>query len=372
MGDSFHPDRCDLCGSGSSVPVARGPGPRSMRSDRLVVERPLVKLGCLRCGLVRSGERLAQEALRQLYAEEYAAGLGAEHLFYTPGGTVARSEVFRDWLVEGAGNAAWEGAARILEIGAGSGALMSALARRFPAAAFAALGPGREDAGTGYDLAYSVAVIEHVPSPTDFLDDIRRRLPAGGRLLLSQPTLDVTSYDLFFVDHLHHFAGEHLRQYALKCGFREEHTLVGHPLMPNFSLHVWVAAEPDPAFEWAGPPAGTAAPDTARRILEDMARLDVLLARLEREGRPVAVFGLGEVYWLARAYSSLGGFRIVCGLDDAPDQPGYARLGFPVVRPEGCPAFGVQDVILAMNRVYYAQAEERVRGLGLRPHPLLS
>ena len=87
--------------------------------------------------------------------------------------------------------------------------------------------------------------------------------------------------------------------------------------------------------------------------------------------RRVAVFGLNEVYWLFRAYSTLGQFEVVCGLDDRPDNPEYRRLEFPVVVPEDCVGLGVQDVLLTMNKIYYDQAGERIRGLGLTPHPVL-
>jgi hypothetical protein len=103
-----------------------------------------------------------------------------------------------------------------------------------------------------------------------------------------------------------------------------------------------------------------------------MDRLDRTLERLAREGRRVAAFGLQEVYWLARCYSRLGEFPLALGLDDSPDRPEYARLPFPVVRPEEAPAHGIQDVALTMNRTYYAQATERLSRLGLRVHPLLS
>lgn len=114
--------------------------------------------------------------------------------------------------------------------------------------------------------------------------------------------------------------------------------------MPNFSLHLWQAAattaaetagtETTGVWVWSGPAAPTTCRDTVTRVLTDMARLDTLLTRLTREGRRVAAFGLSEVYWLCRAYSSLANFPLVCGLDDAPENPEYARLAFPVRTPE--------------------------------------
>ena len=93
---------------------------------------------------------------------------------------------------------------------------------------------------------------------------------------------------------------------------------------------------------------------------------------LAAQDRKVAIFGLNEVYWLARAYSMLNTFPVRCGLDDSPDKPEYAQLEFPVIRPEEASAFEIQDVILAMNKVYYGQATRRLQTLGLEAHPILS
>jgi hypothetical protein len=106
--------------------------------------------------------------------------------------------------------------------------------------------------------------------------------------------------------------------------------------------------------------------------MADMTRVDLLLAELSERRRRVAVFGLNEVYWLTRAYSGLGDFSVVCGLEDQPDKPAYSTLGFPVLLPENCSELGIQDVILTMNRVYYPQARERLERLGLTVHEVLS
>lgn len=81
---------------------------------------------------------------------------------------------------------------------------------------------------------------------------------------------------------------------------------------------------------------------------------------------------MNEVYWLARCYSGLGERPVACGLDDGPERPEHAALGFPVMRPEECLPLGVRDAILAMNRIYYRAAAERLRRLGIAAHPVLS
>ena len=386
MSDPYNPGTCDLCGSRAATPVVTGTTGRIMRSDRVILPGRLCKLQCSVCGLVRAGAQEFGDDLTAYYSDNYDVG-AADHLFYTPGGPVARSVAIADWMTSVSGNEVWQRASVVAEVGAGSGHLLRELSRRFPHASFIAVEPGRdaaartaalgfqvcagvEDVRAGScDIVVATAVLEHVASPTAFLIALRSRLNERGTLILTQPTQDVASYDVLFADHLHHFGTAHLRAYARKCGFREVHAAVGHPLMPNFSLHVWQPAEPSDGA-WQGAPATTRSAASATQVMADMARLDSLLERCAHDGRRLAAFGVHEVFAVARAYSGLGAFPIVCGLDDEPEQRG--RPGFPIVRPEDAHTLGVTDALLTMNTVHYPVAIHRLDQLGIRPHPVLT
>lgn len=392
METQYRPTICDLCDSTAySVLIELNTG-RAMRSDRRIINCNLEKYVCNRCGLVRTGGSFDEQSLEGFYCDEYQLSeQSEEYFFHTPQGPISRSSVFCDWIVGTTGMHPWQNANRCLEVGAGSGLLMREFSRRFHEITFegvelnkAAVNlaqqrgllvrqeePGNVDA-LQYDIIYSIAVIEHVASPARFIKDLRKLLKPGGYLFLCQPTQDVPSYDVFFTDHLHHFGTEHLRQYALKCGFSEQQVSIGQQWMPNFSLHLWQAIALNAKFTWEGPPGRTTCAATAFSIVADMERLNSLLAELALQQRRVAVFGLNEVYWLARAYSTLENFPVVCGLDDAPDKPEFATLDFPVLVPEDCIELGVQDVILTMNKVYYDHAQRRLEQLGLTVHRLLS
>ena len=387
----FDPSRCDLCGSTDDEVLVHVPTGRAMRSDLGSVAVSLEKRACLRCGLVRSGGTRGDLGLDTYYEEQYTVGLQQEHRFYSAQGPLPRSAVFADWFLEAAPEGAWRRGQRILEIGAGSGRLLGELARRFPESEFVGFEPHRGAAararanglavhdswsqvGTAYDLAYSVAVVEHVASPTAFLGDIATRLRPEAKLLLSQPIQDVPSYDVFFVDHLHHFGSAHLRAYALKCGFEEERATIGHPLMPNFSLHLW-RREDTPRAEaesaWRGPRASTTCAETANRVLRDMARVDALLVRV-RPRRPAGRRLRPPRGLLARPLL-LHGRRLPVRLRSRrrAGSPGVCRPRVSGPRPEDCTSKGVEDVILAMNALYYPAVRERLGRLGLAAHPVL-
>ncbi len=387
---SFHPEICDLCGSPESATLIALSSGRAMRSDRAVDAHNLVKVVCSRCGLVRSGQNLEGNTLTSYYTDDYKLSTQpVEHYFYTKAGPVSRSSMICDWLMQSMGAYRWRAGSCCLEIGAGAGDLMQEFIQRLPNISIRGLELNKNaveiaqsrrlDVSQGsfevlgdaqFDIIYSIAVVEHVPSPTEFLQQVRAHLSPGGLFFLCQPTQDVPSYDVYFIDHLHHFGTDHLRQYARKCGFRELGLCVGHEWMPNFSLHLWQASDFEEGFDWQGEPGFTTCADTANTMQENITGLNNVLHDLKDQR--VAVFGLNEVYWLARAYTDVGDYPIVCGLDDMPDKPEYTQLGFPVVKPEDCLRYGVKHVILTMNKVYYAQATERLNSLGLTVHPFLT
>lgn len=389
--DRFDPSVCDLCGSGDYSVLLDLKTGRAMRSDRRIVAQNLLKLVCRRCGLARSGDRISAVELNRYYLQNYGVSGQPEHYFYTTEGPISRSRLLCQWMRAALGSKRLAELRRCVEIGAGSGLLLQELSRGLPGCSFEGLELNRDAVRMGrnaglrlceetldrfpemdYDLIFAVAVIEHVPSPRRFLTEVHRHLRPGGFLLLIQPTQDVWSYDIFFFDHLYHFGSRHLALYAQRTGFQEVATLVSHRWMPNFSLHLWKAADNPGQASWRGGFVRTLCGQVATQILADMRRLDETLAALQQTGARTAVFGLQEAYCVAHAYSRLREMSIVCGLDDQPDRPEYAGLGFPVLRPEQCKNLGVQHVILTMNPVYYEQVIPRMRALGIEVHPVFS
>ncbi len=360
-----------------------------MLSDRRVIEQPLAKIECTVCGLVRSAERPSVD-FDSYYEKSYSSGIH-DHLFYVSNGTLRRSEVFAEWILEAFTAERFTSARRCLEIGAGGGYLLAALQERLPNAEFEGIEIGTRASESAksrglrvhnaaledwddqpYDVVYSIAVIEHLLSPLQCFRKCRDLLRPEGWLILSQPTQDVPSYDILFADHLYHFGSAHLRAFAQRTGFREIVGIVGHPLMPNFSLHVFQTASIPNDFQWQGPPSTTACRATVQRLREDFSRLDDTLRDLSSGSARVATFGLQEAFWVARTYSSLFDFPLVCGLEDQPRMAEYADIGFPVCTPDAAHEYDVSDALLAMNKVYYDRAEARLSELGIRAHRIFS
>lgn len=388
--------QCDLCGGTEFETILDISTGWAMLSDRRKVPARLRKIGCRRCGLVRNDTAMrapsnqGAAALDGFYTHDYQQAALGEHLFYTLAGPRSRSSVIVDWMMADDRRAFWDSARRILEIGSGNGGVLRELRARLPgvtiegqelhaeaAAALRARGeivhdvPLHRIVRTGYDRACSIAVLEHVQSPLQFLLCIRHLLGEDGFLMLVQPTQDVPSTDLFFLDHVHHFATAHLAGYAQQAGFVEIEKVIGHDLMPNFSLHLWRTSSQAAASRgWEQPAVHSASRQAATHMLADFAQLDRLIDTLRTEGRPVIVFGLAEVFALLTTYTRLDPGIIAGGLVDGHSPSG--SYPFPVMTPEAWDLRSGRDVVLATNRVHYPLVRPRLEQLGFRVHEVFS
>ncbi len=380
----YDPGVCDLCGATAHHTLLDKALSRSMTSDGRIVAELLRKQECARCGLVRHGHPAASQVLTTHYQADYTLNISGEqeHHFYTSAGPKPRSAVFAEWM--------WSllpatvvDVPTVLEVGCSAGHLLARVQEKLPAArcfgtemsaqavlqaqenGLSVVQGGIEAAPDHrYDLIYCIGVLEHVPSPRAFLGGLRERLSPEGTLLLCQPTQDVPGYDVYFADHLSHFGSDHLRMYAHQAGFREQAMMAGHPLMPNFSMHVWrldEAREAPPI--WDGRTRCREAIDHYEAYFR---RVDALVDAVAADpGRRLAVFGLNEVFALLMAYTGLGETEIVCGLSDVePPRP----VDFPVVKPEEAVEHGITDVLLCINTIYLDRVRARLIPLGMAVH----
>ena len=387
MGQSYNATVCDLCGSESVEEVLSTETEFCMSSDCKLMTGNLMKIVCGNCRLVRNGDDLDSKELLRRYQEEYF--LGNENHFYTKNGPLPRAKVFASWILEAFGAAMWQSVKRCLEVGASDGSLLAEFRELFPDKSFEALELNEAgakscrlqgfkthcctlsdlDAGE-FDVIYSIAVLEHALSPTEFLREARRRLRRDGLLIICQPTQDVYSHDIFFVDHIYHFGTEHIREYARKCGFIELTSVVGHAIVPGFSLHLWKKSDSAEDYAWRSSSGGSKCQESFQRIMKDIRELNARLRHFKESEQKMAVFGVNELFFLLYVYSELRSFPIACGLDDHPDKAAYKRFKFPVVRPEACTQYGVEGVLLTMNKAHYEYARERIEKMGLKAYEI--
>ena len=353
---------CDLCGSDIARPLLQVAG-RSLTSDSRVVTLDIEKVECSRCGLIRSARPLDADALAAHYGDDYVLAAQAdvaEPLLPAGGELVPRSRVFFDWITDALTAADKAEPGSIVEIGCGEGRLLGRMAGAWPAARVrgldlskAAVGAARrrglrvevggfDDLAGDHDLVYAVAVLEHLPSPREFFARAAEALTDGGALVVTQPAQDHPSSDIFFVDHLWHFASAHVEALAATARLVPA-AVVPNPAVPTFSLHVFVRGDARvDAQTW---PVGHA----ARQAVDDwharFGRLDAWLKA--RDGRPLAVWGVGQTFDLLRAYTRLGSAQIAAGIEDNLARFPAGSRPFPVVSLDTAAAtLDAPDVLL--------------------------
>ncbi|MGP0021553.1 MAG: class I SAM-dependent methyltransferase [Candidatus Sulfotelmatobacter sp.] len=336
--------------------------------------------------MVRDGLPFSASELEQHYSANYTLNVaqsGEEHFFYSASGAMARSRLLRDWILALKPETKWRAGIRVLEVGCGQGSLLSQLRGTFPSAHFYGIDLSADAvalanakslnvrqggleilAGEEYDIIIAFGVLEHVPNPQGFLAQVRELLSDEGEAIVGQPMQDVPSYDIFFVDHLHHFTTDHVRFLAEKVGFAEIGLLAGHPSIQNFSLHHLRksrhVSDPTP-LPSASASKCAAAIKTYKRIFSG---LDDCLVRLKDDER-IAVFGTGEVFTLLYTYSNLHTVKIVCGLDDNADRRANHHWPFPVSSPDQAKAFGASTILLSVNTMYNRLLLARISELEL-------
>lgn len=194
---------CALCGSA--------------RTARLLTRGDGLNITVCRCGLGRVDPMPSEDEVRAWYDGEYFAGTGGvgyTDYFAASTGPMLEAGSLQARAVEVLRAELPLNGSRVLEIGAGTGALLELLRREGalptgvePSAAAAEFGRQRfgVDIVTGYldDLSGSLAgfdcavlleVLEHLRDPVHALREVARRVRPGGKVLLSTPNFGLARW----------------------------------------------------------------------------------------------------------------------------------------------------------------------------------
>lgn len=315
-----HDKACIACGSRDWRSLLDWP--QGMLSDGKLLPYPLHKRECAGCGLVaRQADCMPAGAWQSLFTDDYA-------LHATPPNAydLQRATAYADWLLP---MLRGESPRTALEVGCGNGALLGVVRERLDLAMACGLDPNPaaiavgqaqglnllagtlEDAAwragpwaaTGFDLVYSVNVIEHVDDPLAFLQSIHRQLDDDGRLLLVCPDGDLPSSELLMFDHVHSFTHRSLQVLLQAAGF----SLLCHEVSPagiaGFQAvlaapFLATDAMPEPEAEHLAILHGK----RAALVAGWHGLAEYLLPQVPTQGRLVA-FGVGEAAMLLRAYA---------------------------------------------------------------------
>ena len=295
-----------------------------MASDLRVVDAPLRKETCERCGLVRTaggphGVHFGEGYT--LYAHAPAQGVPER----------TRQARYADWIASMASTSP----AAVLDAGCGNGSLLLALRERWPAARLYGCDPSRDGVRHGQtaglmlwassiagvpadvraDLIVTVNVIEHIPDPLAFLQELRGRVIAGGRLIVTCPDGARPDVELLVSDHVHSFTASHLAILLTRAGWSPRLVEAAPAALGAFQAVVADAAAP--MAPGPVPAADAALLDRRRRFFAQWAALDDALLARTGDAR-LACFGTGEAAGLLRVYARRTWQRVyTCTADEA-------------------------------------------------------
>jgi SAM-dependent methyltransferase len=332
---------------------------------------------CAQCGLV---QKIADPQWLQEIAEIYRdydmyhQSAAVDQPVFDPqsGRPSGRCEVLARRLRE---SDALPASGTLLDVGAGSGAMLAAFSAACPGWKLFGLDLDErklpalksiprferlftvppEQLGQRFDLITLIHSLEHFTDPLRMLRVLRDKLAPAGRLFVQVNNVDRTAFDLIVADHLCHFDPDSLSHIAARAGLAIE------------SLKTdWVNKELSLVSSAAQQPPQTAHGDPAQAIAKttrEVAWLKQMLdhARDTARGGHFGIFGTSvAATWLA---SGLDG-SVEFFVDEDPARQGRTHLGRPILTPAQVPAGAV--VYLAFVREVAGSISRRLGKLPVK------
>jgi len=215
--------RCLICG-GALSPALQLPVRLAVTSDCHAVEEQVEIFRCAACGTLQKAPTPSYlSKVKEIYQTYriYALSDGHEQVKFLGGVPRTRSDVILDHVDQYLPRAG-----EFLDIGTGSGVFLRAVHKRFEARArlyaqdISAAAHDRlkadlpiewfyagelSEIDRQFDVISMIHVLEHVPSPVEFLNQVKRLLKDDGVLLIQVPDLQETVFDSVIFDHISHF-----------------------------------------------------------------------------------------------------------------------------------------------------------------------
>lgn len=284
----------------------------------------------------------------------YFQGRGAEQKIFRNGIGKPRSEVLVDFLLQTVDVTTFRSDPSWLDLGCGTGHLLRTIAsRQLGLSLFGAdisetnrsliesingvcgyYANGINGIDRRFDFLSLSHVLEHVPSPVSFLQNVRKHLDPGGYLIIAVPNWKKNPFDLLVADHCLHFSSVELSRVVCKAGF--EIISLSEDYVPKELI--LVAKLSGSAATNGEVQDNSSMPYTNNKVLlEKMIDWLVALvewAKLNCEMTDVGLFGTAlAATWLDSACQSSFAFFS----DEDNDRSSSTYLGRPVFSPGNVP-----------------------------------
>ena len=361
----FRPEICDLCESNEFRILIDLRG-RVMTSDRKISNGRIKKIQCIKCGLVRNGIPIKKSQLKQEYKKKYTynTSKNGDNFFFTTSGHQERSMQIFEWMTSFVGNSYLSKIKTIVEMGCGQGNLLAKFAQHFPDKKIIGLELNEEAIRIGRkkgldirhyenahdiraDMVISYAVIEHTPSPKNFIQQLNSMLNPNGIIVIGQPHQDILNYDIFFTDHLYHFSTNHIQELGRISNLIQVKKSTKAWPIDSFSLHL---------FRKSNERITQKTKYYKTKVMESIKYYNRIFDKVntflrKNKSTNMAVFGLGEIFSIFCTYSDLGETKISYGIDDFPKNK--KEFPFPVISSNEVKNHNIDTILLCVNPKYY-------------------
>jgi len=283
----------------------------SMSSDVQIVDLAIQKEECTKCGTVRSAHTKYLDDFYEKYYRLNAANIDPFYVYNNV--PTPKSGMHYEWISRLIGDKL-KSCENMIEVGCGSGNLLSLFPVKekygiepgLEAAAHAAkiasirnigyeLIPGEEK----YDFILSSCVIEHTIDPNDFLKKIHSISALDSVIVIGLPFQDTESFDVFFLDHLHHFTSGQFKHLCHKNGFKIVNYEIGYKCITTIGYFILQKME-EPAelqdIEFEKNTNFYTSSQWLKNINNFIAK---------KNNSKIAIFGFGETSFFFQTYSCL-------------------------------------------------------------------
>ncbi len=330
---------------------------------------------CTACGMVQTPvtPKWSEEAA-QIYANYtiYHQSCGVEQNVF--GDQSGAGQPRSDKLIQALrGACALPLKGRLLDIGCGIGSFISAWSRLIPGWSLCGSEvsencrarvesiPGVENFYTcdvneipdSFDVISLIHVLEHIPSPFDFLQRVRRKLKPDGLLVVQVPDCEQNVVMLLVADHCSHFSPPLLAALVEGAGFEVLQ-----------ATNSWVAKEISVAGRVVAGPARTGPvsfPELESvRVFDGWKHLEKIVDKIEplKQRADFGLFGTAiAATWLDAQTGAAARFFV----DEDRNRIGRTHLGRPILAPEDLPPGAT--VFVALPQPVAGQVAERLARL---------
>ena len=301
---------------------------------------------CRNCGMTQKvADAVWLAEIAEIYRdyEMYHQSSAADQPVFDPatGRPRGRCEVLSQRLRE---SGALPESGTLLDVGAGSGAMLAAFSASSPGWRLFGLDLDERKADAlnaiprferlftvepqriarQFDLITLIHSLEHFVDPLAMVRSLRERLAPCGRIFVEVNDADQTPFDLVVADHLCHFTPRSLARLLARAALGTEASNLG---WINKEISVLATPHADPS-----PPAPADPEVAAARIEREVAWLNALIehARGSAAGGRFGIFGTSvAATWLAADLDEAVEFFV----DEDPARAGRAHLGRPILTP---------------------------------------